>query len=33
MSSSIGKHPRDKHFIVLKDLDKQFSTLKKIVKE
>ena len=28
-SSSIGKHNRDKHSIVLKDLDKQFTVLKK----
>ena len=29
MSSSIGKHYKDKHCTVPKDLDKQFSVLKK----
>ena len=29
MSSSIGKHYKDKHSTVPKDLDKQFSVLKK----
>ena len=29
MSSSIGKHYRDKHSTVPKDLDEQFSVLKK----
>ena len=33
MTSSIGKHYKDKHSTVPKDLDKQFSVLKKCNKK